>query len=317
MMKKITKRYCVAGHYFSLTLPDSQSLWDRLGQYAPFAAGPESGTSVDFETSSKSEPGTSHKTDTAKDLFVFEWVDELPVTERTTVLKSEPQEGFTSIDLFRSGTDWLFEFTLPSDKKAEMLASDDFSCARFCTYTTNDPSAVPLLNYALMMLYAFASCPFGTLEIHASVVRNDGRAYLFLGKSGTGKSTHSRQWLENIPGTELMNDDNPVIRVLEDGTVMAYGSPWSGKTPCFKNVEAPVGAFVKIRQSKDNKATAMNLLEAYATIYSSSSGLKGETRFADHIHPTFEKIVTGVPFFYMDCRPDREAAEICHEAVCR
>ena len=41
------------------------------------------------------------------------------------------------------------------------------------------------LNNCMMMLYAFASSSKNTLMFHSSVVRKDGKGYLFLGKSGT------------------------------------------------------------------------------------------------------------------------------------
>jgi hypothetical protein len=138
---------------------------------------------------------------------------------------------------------------------------------------------------------------------------------MFLGKSGTGKSTHSRQWLEIFPDAELLNDDNPVVRAEEDGTIRVYGSPWSGKTPCYRNFDAPVGAIVRIRQSPDNRATRQNIVEAYASVYSSCSGLKSERDIADGLHATLEKVVMGVPCFVLDCRPDHEAAEVCYKAV--
>lgn len=300
-----SRLYCVAGHLFRIRLPEDSLFWNRLGQYDPFEVKPEPAVDPVAET-----PG--HKV-----LFEFELTDGMPQVEKKPFHISEPQDGFTTINLYETESGWLFEFTMPSGHYAEMLASYNFSHARFCPHTTNSLAVVPLMNNALMLLYSFASCPYNTLEIHASVVSNTGQAYLFLGESGAGKSTHSRQWLENIPDSELMNDDNPVVRILDDGTVMAYGSPWSGKTPCYRNVSAPAGAFVSIRQCKENKATAMNLFEAYATLYSSSSGLKGNTRFADLIHPTLERIATTVPFIYLDCRPDKEAAEVCRKAVCR
>ena len=57
---------------------------------------------------------------------------------------------------------------------------------------------------------------------------------MLLGKSGTGKSTHSRLWLKYIPDTKLLNDDNPAVRIMDNNTIMIYGTPWSGKTPCYK-----------------------------------------------------------------------------------
>lgn len=298
VLKYTTRYYRVAGHLFGISLPEDTELWKRLGQYEPFAV--------------------SENAEAGQQLFNFVYVDELPDVDKVVALKTEPEAGCVNIILYRSGTDWLFELTDPSSgDSAEMLADDCFSQARFLPHSSNPASAVALVNSALMLLFAFASCPHNTLEIHASVICNSGRAFLFLGKSGTGKSTHSRLWLENIPGSELMNDDNPIVRVLEDGTVMVYGSPWSGKTPCYRNVEAPAGAFVKISQNKDNEIAEMGILEAYAALYSSSSGFKSATRFADFIHPTLEKTVTRVPFYLLKCRPDREAAEICYRTVCR
>ena len=52
------------------------------------------------------------------------------------------------------------------------------------------------IDNAAMLLFAFSTAGKGTLEMHASVTVKDGKGYLFLGHSGTGKSTHSRQWLE-------------------------------------------------------------------------------------------------------------------------
>ena len=101
------------------------------------------------------------------------------------------------------------------------------------------------VDTSLMLLYAMRSATGDTLLFHSSTVVKEGKAYLFLGKSGTGKSTHSGLWLKHIAGTRLLNDDNPVVYVTPEGTPMVSGSPWSGKTPCYKNEEYPVGGIVQ------------------------------------------------------------------------
>ena len=63
---------------------------------------------------------------------------------------------------------------------------------------------------AVMVAYTFATAMRSTLVAHASVVSHIGSGYMFLGKSGAGKSTHSQLWLDNMPDTELINDDNPI-----------------------------------------------------------------------------------------------------------
>ena len=151
--------------------------------------------------------------------------------------------------------------------------------------------------------------------MHSSVVVKDGKGYLFLGKSGTGKSTHSQLWLNNLEGCELLNDDNPVLRLEENGETRVYGTPWSGKTPCYRNLNYPVGAIVDLHQAKENKIQRLSIVKAYASMYTSSSGIRFLKELADGIHATTEKIVCSVPFYSLDCLPNAEAAFLCHKTV--
>ena len=288
------KAYEVAGHIFTVELPDRYPLWDLMGQYNPFGIPvPESGA-----------------------IFSLEWVPGLPEREKTPVYTEIPEEnGQARIELYRIEGGWRFEMA-PTAKAPTCcwLETDEDYTRATLSITPERRSALFAINNSLMILYAFRTASMGTLEMHSSVVIRDGKGYMFLGKSGTGKSTHSRQWLETFPGTELLNDDNPVIRA--DGTrVRVYGTPWSGKTPCYHKLDVPVGAIVRIRQSPENRATRLGLVEAYASVYSSCSGLKAERKIADGLHATLEQVVTTVPCFVLDCRPDHEAAEVCYDAV--
>ncbi len=288
------KAYEVAGHIFTVELPDRYPLWDLMGQYNPFEIPvPESGA-----------------------IFSLEWVPGLPEREKTPVYTEIPEEnGQARIELYHIEGGWRFEMA-PTAKAPTCcwLETDEDYTRATLSITPERRSALFAINNSLMILYAFRTASMGTLEMHSSVVIRDGKGYMFLGKSGTGKSTHSRQWLETFPGTELLNDDNPVIRA--DGTgVRVYGTPWSGKTPCYRKLDVPVGAIVRIRQSPENRATRLGLVEAYASVYSSCSGLKAERKIADGLHATLEQVVTTVPCFVLDCRPDHEAAEVCYEAV--
>ena len=294
---KMTKYFKVAEHLFSLTMPDSCTLWPRLSQYEPFEVEAPAG----------------------KVLFGLELVrDAFDLSApRELVYDAPTEDGQTVIRLYRDGAGWSFD--LSPDKSIECTAhlrsSEDFSDARLYLDNRRVSDAIFGINNSLMLLYAFCSAPLGTLEMHASMTGNSGKAFLFLAKSGTGKSTHSSLWLEHIPGSELMNDDNPIVRAWPDGRVIAYGSPWSGKTPCYRNVEAPVGAFVRIRRSPENKITPLGMLEAYALLYSSSSGFKADKTIADGLHATLEQIVTTTPCYVLDCRPDEEAARVCAAEV--
>lgn len=171
------------------------------------------------------------------------------------------------------------------------------------------------LNNALMISFAYAGSFHKMVLMHASVTVCDDRGYLFLGKSGTGKSTHTEQWLKYIPGTHRLNDDNPVVRILDDGTVMVYGTPWSGKTPCYRNLGFPVGAFVRLKQDPENIIEKETSVVSFATVLSSCSTMIWDKLTYDKICDTVTEIISKRPSFFLRCRPDEEAAQVCHAAV--
>ena len=81
----------------------------------------------------------------------------------------------------------------------------------------------------MMIAFSFSSAQMGVLLMHASVIMHQNKGYLFLGKSGTGKAHNTQLWLRWIEGSELLNDDNPAVRLMPNGEVLVFGTPWSGK----------------------------------------------------------------------------------------
>ncbi|MCR5312373.1 MAG: hypothetical protein K6E54_01755 [Bacteroidaceae bacterium] len=168
------------------------------------------------------------------------------------------------------------------------------------------------LNNTLMLMYAFSAALKNTVLMHSSVVRKDGKGYMCLGESGTGKSTHTGLWLKYIEGTDLMNDDNPVVRVTDDGIARVYGSPWSGKTPCYRNVEAPIGSFIQLRQAPYNKITRESTIEAFASLLPSCSVMKWDEKKYKGICSTVAKLIEKVPNFLLECLPDEAACKLSY-----
>ena len=112
-----------------------------------------------------------------------------------------------------------------------------------------------------------------------------------------------------------LNDDNHIVRVMEDGHVEVFGTPWSGKTPCYKNEHYPAGAFTEIVRSAENRITRKKVLEAYALLYSSSSGFKADPAMADGLNASYEKIIKATPCVTLECRPDADAARVSSETL--
>lgn len=179
------------------------------------------------------------------------------------------------------------------------------------------------VDTALMLQFAFVTSMQQTLLLHASSVVHNQKSYAFLGKSGTGKSTHSTLWLDHIPNTVLLNDDNPVLRII-DGCPMLFGSPWSGKTPCYKQTSARLAGMVRLIQSSTNRITRLPLLESYLALGSSTSAFHLRTNnhpflksVTDNIHNTLHSVIQSTPIYSLHCLPNADAALLCHEIIAR
>lgn len=173
------------------------------------------------------------------------------------------------------------------------------------------------LRIAIMLAYAMATADKDTFLIHSSVVLNRGRAYMFLGKSGTGKSTHTRLWRESVPCSSLLNDDNPVVRI-EHGRPVVYGTPWSGKTPCYRQHSAPVAAIVLLRQAPYNQMRMpQSVAERMSIVYPSVTNMRWDKRVNNGVISAIGKLMTTTNIGLMDCLPDSDAARISYETLSR
>ena len=167
-----------------------------------------------------------------------------------------------------------------------------------------------LYRFALWVGYGIMVLPFDTVAIHSSSVVYKGKAVLFLGESGTGKSTHTRLWREYIPGAVLLNDDSPVLRA-EDGKVWAYGSPWSGKTPCYKQERYELAGCTRLSQAPYNKMKKLTVLQAYGAIHPSCPPeFAYDGKLYDCISGFIDKLISNIACYHLACLPDKEAAEL-------
>ena len=287
-MKRV---YQVAGHRFAVVMPDNHLAWNEMKPYEPFLVGNDNDLA-----------------------FSVEMVDELPDTsdkQKVTVSCEAPDAA--RIELYEWQGQWLLEMAplLEAPVRVYLITDKAFKKGQFRVLGSMRFS----IGTVLMLMFAFATAQKDTLLMHSSVVVKDGKAYLFLGKSGTGKSTHTQLWIDNIEGCELLNDDNPVVRVENNGEVRVYGSPWSGKTPCYRNLDYPVGAIVDLHQAKVNRIRRQSLLAAYVSMYVSFSGYRFIKEMADGLHATNEKVVATVPCYTLDCLPNAEAALLCYNTV--
>ena len=239
----------------------------------------------------------------------------IPKEQRERIRTFDTGNGDTVVDQTADGGYQYIIKDLRGHECCLLIANKDFSechCALNGSYNMRKFG----LNNALMLIFAFAGSQQDTLLIHASLVRQNGYGYPFIAKSGTGKSTQVSMWLRHIPGCDLMNDDNPIIRII-DGEAYIFGGPWSGKTPCYRNVKAKLGAITRIDRAEENSIEKLPPVEAFASFLPSCSTMKWDEDIFERICDTVTRIIEQTPIYTLHCLPNKEAAILCNKAISR
>lgn len=184
--------------------------------------------------------------------------------------------------------------------------------SNFGNFEKVDPS---LLRFGLWIMLGIVIAPLGAIAIHSSVVVKEHQGILCLGESGTGKSTHTRLWRENIEGAKLLNDDSPIIRMI-DGECRVYGSPWSGKTHCYVNKWVPVRGLIRLSQAPHNRIHRLPALSAIgAVLPSCPPAFAYDNALQDHICNTVSDILSCTPVYHLECLPDAAAAMLSYSTI--
>lgn len=285
-----TYLYKVSGFRFSVQVPAGVDLEELLPSFRPFG---------------EEEAG--------EELFRLEaYHASLPEDASGEVWEEAMNDmGFTRLIRTENGYRMVIRYT---EQGAEhtLCANRRFTRAQ-AAIDWNDPYAGQVLCSLLRMVYAQAVVYHQAISIHASVVMLEGQGFLFMGKSGTGKSTHSAWWQKTFEGCELLNDDNPTIRLREDG-VRVYGTPWSGKTSCYQNKSCLLAGMVRLRQAKVNRFMEQKDIQAFITVLPGCSVIRKDAEQYDALCATLVALTGQVKTGVLDCLPNKEAAQLCRSA---
>ena len=154
----------------------------------------------------------------------------------------------------------------------------------------------------------------GRLLVHGSCVAVDGAGYLFLAKSGTGKSTHARLWRETLgPRAVMINDDKPLLSV-EGAGARVYGTPWDGKHRLSTNTSVPLRALCILERAAQNSIRPVTPGEAYPVLLRQVYRPL-ERAAMERTLPLIDALSSSVSLWRLGCNMDPEAAQIAYDAM--
>ena len=154
---------------------------------------------------------------------------------------------------------------------------------------------------------------FNRMLLHAAILEYDGSAYAFLGRSGTGKSTHTGLWLQAFEGAKIVNGDKPILGINDNG-VIAYGTPWMGKEGRGSNTKAPLKGLCFLEQAKENSIRSLSPAEVASRLFTQIL-LPSEEGAAAKTLELADRLIATVPAWLLKCDISEEAVKCSFEEM--
>jgi len=158
---------------------------------------------------------------------------------------------------------------------------------------------------------------YNGLMLHSSAIDYDGKAYLFSGPSGRGKSTHANLW-KQIYGekVQIINDDKPALRRI-DGKWYVYGTPWCGKDGINQNKKVPLGGICFLKRGTCNKIRVMDTKNSVHNIMEQTNVKTRDINKMNNLFVLVDHLIREIPIFELECLPNEEAAVLSSTTMCR
>lgn len=148
--------------------------------------------------------------------------------------------------------------------------------------------------------------------LHSSLVVHNGKAILFSGPSGIGKSTQADLWEKHM-GSKVVNGDRCVVIQKENGFYGA-GSPWAGTSGIYHNDQAPIAAIILLKQASHNRIWRLGA-EAFPALFSQTTVNSWDSKFMSVITDLYQELFLRVPIYALECRPDEEAVQLVQKTI--
>jgi len=157
------------------------------------------------------------------------------------------------------------------------------------------------MDAVLRILHSLLLVRQGGLLIHAASGVRNGRAFLFSGVSGAGKTTISRLAPQDVT---LLTDEISYVRRDGDG-YRAFGTPFAGElAKVGENISAPVAALYFLAQGPENRIETMAPAEAGRTLLRNILFFAEDAELVKLVFDAACEFVSKVPVYRLTFVPD-------------
>lgn len=205
-------------------------------------------------------------------------------------------------------------YVCPNAPKADIVIREELY--QHGRYSLNCPNSMVAYMESATQFYG-KLVDYNGFYLHSSAVVLDGKAYLFSGDSGMGKSTHTRLWQSVFgPGARVINDDKPALRLI-DGVWYAYGTPWCGKDGININEKAPVAGVCFLKQAPHNAIRRLESQEALEFILKQTIWKFHDPVRLSAVLGHLDRFLKRIPVYELENLPVPEAARLSYDTMRR
>lgn len=194
-----------------------------------------------------------------------------------------------------------------------VVTPEDINYEKIVNIRESQIEGIPVIDYSDSYLETLAvyrkivtkMLDFDTFLMHGAVIAVGDKAWLFTAPSGTGKTTHINLWLNNIPGSYVVNGDKPLIHIGDDCTV--YGTPWAGKEGMNQNIGVKLCGIVILNRGAENHIEKVPMTQILPVLIQQSYRPKTKEELEKTLS-LLSRMGKKIPMYQLYCNMNPEAA---------
>lgn len=149
--------------------------------------------------------------------------------------------------------------------------------------------------------------------LHACGIDDNGRGFVFPGRSGDGKSTTARLW-EGEAGVKVLSDERIIIREI-GGELYAFGTPWHGEVEACGPGKVEIEMIFFLEHAEKNYAKHISSSDAAERMFVRCLPTFWDKDGMELTLSLINRIVEKIPCYELGFGPDKSAVDFVRRNV--